>query len=80
MLLQQLERVVPFAVANLMTATAFMTYHIPLWLVRGQAPSLMSCFWVIALSLWLGYVMRRSRSLWTPVMVHAIQNLLLGAP
>lgn len=79
-LLQQLGRVVPFRVANVTTAVLFVLYHIPLWLARGQAPSLMSCLWVAALSLWLGYVMRRSRSLWTCIIVHAIQNLLLGAP
>lgn len=79
-LLQQLDRIVPFTVANLVTAVSFVVYHLPLWLARGQAPSLMSCLWVAALSLWLGYVMRRSGSLWTCIVVHAIQNLLLGAP
>lgn len=79
-LLQQLDRVAPFIVANLTTTVLFVLYHIPLWSARGQAPSLMSCLWVATLSLWLGYVMRRSRSLWTCIVVHAIQNLLLGAP
>lgn len=77
---QQFDRIVPFSVANLTTTALFVLYHIPLWLARGQAPSLMSCLWVAALSLWLGYVMHRSRSLWTCVIVHSIQNMLLGAP
>ncbi len=53
-------------------------YHIPLWLVRGQSVSLMGCLWVVFFSLWVGYVLHQSRSLWTCIVIHALQNLLLA--
>jgi uncharacterized protein len=76
-LLQQLSRFWPFGASNVATTLLFVLYHIPLWLARGQTVEWMACLWVAAFSLWVGYVMRRSKSLWTCIIVHAIQNLLL---
>ncbi len=77
-ILQMLHQYMRWAYANVATAILFMLYHIPLWLARGQSVSLMDCLWVIFFAVCMGYVMVYSRSLWTCIIIHAVQNLLFG--
>jgi uncharacterized protein len=77
-ILQMLHRYMRWAYANVATAVLFMLYHIPLWMARGQSISLMGCLWVIFFALLMGFVLLRSKSLWTCIIIHAAQNLILG--
>ena len=76
--LQGLTRQLPFAFGNLITSLLFLLYHIPAWMARGQSISLLGCLWIVVVSIWLGYSLRRSRSLWTCIIIHAVHNLALA--
>ncbi len=76
--LQKLNQIVSFKISNSVTAIWFMVYHIPLWIARGQRVSIMACLWVIFFSLWMGFFLRKSKSLWTCIVIHAAQNLIFG--
>lgn len=77
-ILQVFHRFMGWAYANAATAILFMLYHIPLWLGRGQGISIMGGLWVIFFALCMGYVMSRTKSLWTCIIIHAVQNFLFG--
>jgi membrane protease YdiL (CAAX protease family) len=74
--LQKLDQLGGFRIANVATAVLFTLYHIPLWAARGQGISMLACLWVIFFSLCLGYFLFQSKSLWTCTIIHAVQNLL----
>ncbi len=76
--LQKLDQRTSFKFSNSLTTIAFVLYHLPLWSARGQSASVMACVWVAFFSLWMGYFMRKSKSLWTCILVHAMQNLIFG--
>jgi len=76
--LQGLTRQLPFAFGNLLTSLLFLLYHIPAWMARGQSISLLGCLWIVVVSIWLGYSLRGSRSLWTCIIIHAVHNLVLA--
>lgn len=76
--LQGLTRQLPFVFGNLLTSLLFLLYHIPAWTARNQSISLLGCLWMVVVSLWLGYSLRRSRSLWTCIIIHAVHNLVLA--
>lgn len=77
-ILQMLHQFIGWTYANVTTAILFMLYHIPLWLVRGQSVSVMGCLWVVFFAVCMGFVMFQSKSLWTCIIIHAIQNVLFG--
>jgi membrane protease YdiL (CAAX protease family) len=76
--LQKLNQLTGFMIGNAVTAVLFMLYHIPLWFTRGQGISMTACLWVLFFSLCMGYFLYESKSLWTCIIIHAVQNLLLG--
>jgi len=76
--LQKLNQLMGFMIGNAVTAVLFMLYHIPLWFTRGQGISMTACLWVLFFSLCMGYFLYESKSLWTCIIIHAVQNLLLG--
>ncbi len=77
-ILQKFHQSIGWAYGNGATAILFMLYHIPLWLARGQVVSLMGCLWVIFFAMCMGYVMSQSKSVWTCIIIHSVQNLLFG--
>jgi membrane protease YdiL (CAAX protease family) len=77
-LLQRLNQIVPFCTSNITTSILFLLYHVPLWIVRGQRVSVMACLWVLFFSWWMGYFLNKSKSLWTCIIIHAVQNFIFG--
>jgi membrane protease YdiL (CAAX protease family) len=77
-LLRRLETTISFAAANLSVTALFVVYHIPLWIARGQGVSLMPSLWVAVFSLGMGYVLHKTDSLWTCIIIHSVQNLVLA--
>ena len=77
-LLQALNQRWSFNISNSVTAMAFILYHVPLWLARGHGVSIMACLWLAFFSWWMGYFLLKSKSLWTCIIIHAVQNLVLG--
>ena len=76
LVLQKLDRLIAFRFSNLATSLLFLLYHVPAWIARGQSISLLGSLWIVFVSLCLGYFLQKSRSLWTCIIIHALQNLL----
>jgi len=78
LVLGKLGQVMSFGASNVVTALLFVIYHLPLWFARGDSIAIPACLWVAFFSLAMGWLARRSGSLWTCVIVHAAQNLMFG--
>ncbi|HEV2123174.1 MAG TPA: CPBP family intramembrane glutamic endopeptidase [Chloroflexota bacterium] len=78
-ILQQLVVRYAFPTANLLTALLFVLIHVPIWFLTYQldlaevartAPVTFAVSWI------LGTLFAGTRSLWPPIAVHAVYNLL----
>ena len=77
-LLQQLERALNFWTANVLTACLFVAIHFPGWLLSGSTlvpEKLFAMANILFLGLLLGYLLKRTGSLWSCFILHAINNL-----
>jgi hypothetical protein len=75
-LLGQVSRRLSFGRANLLCAALFVLPHWPVWLASGQAAALVPASVSLgALALLLGWVTRRTGSIWLAVLLHALNNL-----
>ena len=74
--LQKLVDHVGFLAANTITALFFVAFHIPRWYLNGKLPDLSSSLYLFVFSLFLGYVLKRSQSLWSCILFHSIHNLV----
>ncbi len=75
--LQRATRYTGFWRANLLSSALFLAIHLPGWGFAGfpAAGDLLSASaFVFALSLLLGYLLKRTQSLWSCVVVHAASN------
>jgi uncharacterized protein len=65
--------------ANILTTLVFVLMHVPGWLFKGRFPSMVSLVLAMGplavLSLLLGWTKKRSKSLYGPIVLHAINNL-----
>jgi uncharacterized protein len=75
-LLQKLEGGMRFISANVVTALFFVVFHVPRWYFRGQFPGLSSFLYLFVFSLFMGYALKRSQSLWSCILFHSIHNLV----
>jgi membrane protease YdiL (CAAX protease family) len=77
-LLNELRERVRFWPANLLTALLFALIHVPNWLwTRGfQTTMLFDLAGVFALACLLGYLLRKTNTLWVCVGVHVFNNFL----
>jgi membrane protease YdiL (CAAX protease family) len=76
-ILQKLAARLPFRRANLSTALLFVLIHVPRWIRDGRAVELgllAAVLYLIAFSLLLGWVLRKSDSLWACMLAHSINN------
>lgn len=78
-ILQKLAVSIRFAKANLYTSLLFVSIHFPIWYVQGiTMPKLVfSVLTVFIVGFGLGYLIKKSNSLWAPVIVHTVYNLIL---
>jgi membrane protease YdiL (CAAX protease family) len=75
--LQRLGARLAFRWANLTTALLFVLIHVPRWIRDGRAIGLgllASLLYLIAFSVLLGWILKRSDSLWACMLAHAINN------
>jgi membrane protease YdiL (CAAX protease family) len=66
-----------FGVANLIQSCLFLLIHCPGWLLLGQFvyPGIVhSAGYILALSIFLGFVANKSRSLWACMLIHSASN------
>lgn len=79
-LLAAFERAMKFWAANILTALLFVAVHFPGWIILTNAPllpdKLMAMAEILFLGLLLGFLFKRSQSLWACIILHATNNLL----
>jgi uncharacterized protein len=73
------QSVKQFRTANSVTSLLFVSIHFPRWFFTGLPfPKIVfSIVTTFAISYGLGYVFKKSNSLWSPAIVHTVYNLLL---
>jgi membrane protease YdiL (CAAX protease family) len=79
LILQRLLAVTRFRWANLATSLLFVLIHFPRWIRDGQLafPGIVGAIlYVFAFSYLQGFVLKKSGSLWSCFLVHAIGNLI----
>jgi membrane protease YdiL (CAAX protease family) len=78
--LPQLNRRMEFWEANVLQAAFFTAMHWPNWIqVNGlQFSILASSISIFVIGLLLGWLLRRTNSIWPPVAVHILNNFLVG--
>ena len=78
--LQKCAAEVRFWIANLITSFLFVAIHWPYWLYSGgfQSAKLMDSGAIFLLSLFLGYLVRKSDSLWPSITAHILNNFISG--
>jgi membrane protease YdiL (CAAX protease family) len=76
--LQQLTDRLSFWKANIIQAFLFTAMHWPNWIwVNGfQAWIIVTSVSIFILALFLGWLLRRTNSIWPPIVVHIINNFL----
>jgi membrane protease YdiL (CAAX protease family) len=78
--LPQLSSRMEFWKANTLQAIFFTAMHWPNWIqVNGLKPMLLAMsLSILIIGLLLGWLARRTNSIWLPVVVHIINNFLVG--
>lgn len=78
-LLQQFERVTGFWRANVITACLFVAIHFPGWILIGGSTlvpgRVVPMVEILFLGLLLGYLFKRTGSLWACIILHSVNNL-----
>jgi uncharacterized protein len=72
--LRRLEHVLPFWLANLLTALLFLVFHIPDWLYYNLG-TVQAAFSVLVVGLVGAVLVRRTNSLWSAVLFHMLNNV-----
>ncbi|MBI5352231.1 MAG: CPBP family intramembrane metalloprotease [Chloroflexi bacterium] len=69
-----------FGTANIIQALLFTSIHWPFWIwTKGFQPALLiTSLSLTIIALFLGWVCKRTNSIWPPVLVHIVNNFLAG--
>jgi hypothetical protein len=76
-ILTKLRLAFPFWLANTLTAFLFLLMHLPFWLLINFTPGVLDLVTLIALGLLLGWVVKRSDSLWAAIIAHTLYDLIV---
>jgi len=77
-LLQKFMEITSFIKANSLVALLFAIIHFPVWTADGLTVEQFcgNAVYLLIFGYVLGYCFRSSQSLWTPVILHAMNNFL----
>lgn len=74
-ILQKLEEHFNFWAANLITVVIFLIYHYPTWYFSGHFK--LFGFNIVFTGLIFGYLLKKSKSLWSAIITHSIIDLAM---
>ncbi|GAM12182.1 CAAX amino terminal protease family [Mesobacillus selenatarsenatis SF-1] len=80
-LLRKLMDSFRFWIANAITALLFVSIHFPIWFYKGQFefPYIFSSILtVFVLGIIFGFIYKKSKSLWSVIIIHSLYNLLVS--
>ncbi|MEG6585253.1 CPBP family intramembrane glutamic endopeptidase [Dendrosporobacter sp. 1207_IL3150] len=77
-LMQKLMESTSFNIANILVTIFFVLIHFPSWIADNLAISDIAngLIYLTGFSWLLGYIFKCSQSLWTPIIMHATNNLI----
>lgn len=80
-LLQKIQELTGFWVANIISSVLFLLIHFPRWykdglLLGGFFNLLSAIIFAIAFSLLQGYTLKRTKSLWSCILTHSLNNFI----
>lgn len=78
-ILQKFMKFMKFYKANVLTSLLFILIHVPIWIATAVPFSsmILISLEIFILSLILGYLFKRSGSLWGVIVLHSAHNLLV---
>jgi len=74
--LQVLESRMGFLKANILSSLMFACLH-AVTLLKSSENMMLSLIMFMIISLWLGYIFKKTKLLWVPIIVHALYNLIV---
>ena len=78
----ELEKKFPFPTATLITGCIWMTWHIPLWFIKGMSHQSIHfglyCIYGLILSFWLATLYKKTTSVFCCAVFHGFSNLMLS--
>jgi uncharacterized protein len=74
-LLQKIEENMGFWKANLISSILFTVHHYPKWIYQGTGGMILNSVTVLIVGLIFGYVFKKTKSLWSVVILHSIYDL-----
>ncbi|WP_025151110.1 type II CAAX endopeptidase family protein [Bacillus sp. H1a] len=77
LILNQLQKKFNFWKSNIITSILFLIIHYPTWLNNQEFLNLYNHLYIILFSLFLGYIYKKTNSLWTVIIVHSVHNLFI---
>ncbi len=73
--LQKFSESIGFAWANIVSSLIFAVLHAVVLIKGGGGSVMIQLGLLFVISLWLGYIFKRTQSFWAPAIIHAIYNL-----
>ncbi len=75
-ILRKFSETLPFLAANTFTAILFTAIHFPGWIFWGGGISIESTLSILVVSFIWGYLYKNTRSFWSPVVAHSLNNFI----
>lgn len=78
-LLQKIESISSFWIANIISAFLFAIMHFPIWIMvknLGALEIISEIRSMIFMGLIFGYVFKKAQSLWSPIIAHSVNNFM----
>lgn len=84
-LLQRVATYIKFWTANIVVSLLFLAIHFPIWYIKGDEVASGRIEWlclglfVFVFSIAQGYVLEKSQSLWSCILIHSVNNFIASA-
>lgn len=77
LILQEINKKMAFWKANIVTALLFLVIHYPIWIQNEIISHFGTHIYVFVLGLLFGFVYKKTGSLWTVIILHALHNFFV---
>ncbi|MEI4802291.1 CPBP family intramembrane glutamic endopeptidase [Bacillus sp. FJAT-51639] len=77
-ILQELNKILSFWKANIITSFLFLIIHYAIWIYDGVFFDLWSHIYVFLIGIFFGLIFKKTRSLWSVIILHSFHNLFVS--
>ncbi|HDX9589888.1 TPA: CPBP family intramembrane metalloprotease [Bacillus pseudomycoides] len=75
---QELNKILSFWKANIITSFLFLIIHYAIWIYDGVFFDLWSHIYVFLIGIFFGLIFKKTRSLWSVIILHSFHNLFVS--